>query len=404
VLPAIRVPANRAQFPAFRREDLTIELGRSEGEGGLHYLVRIEGGGKVEIVIFAGGLIEGTHDYRIPVERVDRLAAMFRAAGFWSLAPSYGPTSGPGRSESLGVRVGETWHRVEESDGAVDGMPPIVDALQDAVDDAAQTARWVKGDEHSIAILEAMPHFSYDSELGTRLLFALTARDAPEALALQVLDRGVPIDAPSPCSICPETSTRDYLFSAIIRNRRLALFRRLNSDESFARILPGNRNRLLAEAAGVHSLYLVERLLARGASANPPRNPMGQDDPLIAALRQGPDKAAAEGGEQEAVVRFLLSHGADVRARDGTGQIALQHAYDDEPLFARLLLQAGADVNAATPDRAPILYLTDDEDIALIALAAGADRTLRDEDGYDLAEIARRKRWPRVERLLAGGR
>jgi hypothetical protein len=92
-----------------------------------------------------------------------------------------------------------------------------------------------------------------------------------------------------------------------------------------------------------------------------------------------------------------------LEAKDGIGWTALQHAYDDDPRLARMLIAAGAKVDAAkTGDDQPLLYLTDEEEIALIAIEAGADLGRKDSDGHTLAEIARRKRWSRVQALLAG--
>lgn len=141
-------------------------------------------------------------------------------------------------------------------------------------------------------------------------------------------------------------------------------------------------------------------IIARGASAATPSPGFWQVPPLIEAVLPVRGRLAPD-ADQAAVIRLLLRHGAVVNARNHIERTALQYAHDDPPEIARLLIAAGADVDAATDDIPPILYTTDDEEIALIALGAGADRTLRDREGYELAEIARRKGWRRVEAMLA---
>jgi hypothetical protein len=401
-VPAVRIPARPTPFPAFRPADLEIELARSSCEGCLHYVVRVRGDGQVQIVLFGGALVEGTYDYAIPVERVDRLVALFRAADFGSLAPIYGDIGTHAPRTDLRFSIGDMdWHGVTESNGAIDGMPDSVPALAAAIDEAVDSARWTEGNERSLATIEGLPNFSFRNVLGTNLLFALIASEAvPEALVLAVLDRGVPIDAPSPCSSCPETSDRDRILYAAILNGRFALFDRLNTDESIARVSEPYRDRLLQAAANVRSPRLIEKMVARGASAATPGPGFWQVPPLIEAVLPVRGRLAPD-ADQAAVIRLLLRHGAVVDARNHLGRTALQYAHDDPPEIARLLIAAGADVDAATDDMPPILYTTDDEEIALIALGAGADRTLHDREGYALAEIARRKGWRRVEAMLA---
>jgi len=77
--------------------------------------------------------------------------------------------------------------------------------------------------------------------------------------------------------------------------------------------------------------WYAERLLAAGASPNPPGDPLG---PMTTAIALG-----SAGG-----VRLLLDRGADINAHERTGNTALLTALDmDQFAAAELLLARGAD-------------------------------------------------------------
>jgi ankyrin len=112
---------------------------------------------------------------------------------------------------------------------------------------------------------------------------------------------------------------------------------------------PGDRTSgvdLLSWAAFGGASATAELLLERGA------------DPDTGALH------FAAGGARLALVRLLLSAGADVNRRDpATGRTPLHAAIGagpdgEAPEVVRVLLAAGADVNATTPDGASALDMS----------------------------------------------
>lgn len=396
-LPAERLPTRHVAFPDAGREDVTITLERTGCFGSCPgYTVTLKGDGSVLFVGQGFVLAEGEHRYSVPVARIDALIAQFRQGDFWSLDDKYEASITDSATYTLSFSAGGQTKTVSDYVGPMVGMPAIVRKLEAAVDEAADTARWIRGDAGTIAALEA-EHFDFHSPAaGAMVLDAVEG--GPDAVVFGLLDRGAPLDVPARCFGCPGGKTvRGQVLRTAVTKGRLAVFDRLDTGAIFARVDQADLDRLLMAAALARSPHMVQRLLALGA--NPRATDKEKGSALIQALDDPYDRIAPD-ADQEAVVRLLIARGAPIEARDEIGWTALQTAYDDDPRLVRLLLAHGARVDAAAKGDQPLLYLTDDEEIALIALQAGADRTLKDSEGHTLPEIARRKRWTRVERLL----
>ena len=170
----------------------------------------------------------------------------------------------------------------------------------------------------------------------------------------------------------------------------------------------------LVHAAEIGDVAKVRALLDAGANPNLPKN--------FSALE------AASAAAYPQVIEELLKHHPDVNQRDSAGRTALnapgQSAFgrpgENPAEVARLLIQAGADVNAQdniygntplheVPDAATAtvlihagaslnrrnvegqtaLMLTLDPQVARVLLDAGADKTVRDKDGKTALDLAR---------------
>lgn len=396
VLPPATVPPRRVAFPEVAREQVTITLRRHGCYGVCAiYDVTIRGDGRVRFNGIGETLLDGIREYSIPVERVDRLIDRFRAADFWSLDSHYQAMVTDSPTYELTFAAGPLSKTVTDYVGHLAGMPDAVRELEDAVDEAADTSRWIHGNEATLDALAAAG-FDFRSEQAAHLLIA-SIGVAPDSLPLGLIDRGAPLDAsPPPCHGCWESSVREAALAAAILHGRPAVFDRLYSDAAIRTMADEQRDGHLLAAAYVHSPHIVGRLLAGGARIG--ARSYGAGTVLHRALDE-PWELAPD-ADQPALVRLLLARGVDVSATDGIGWTALQQAYDNGAEIVRMLLAAGADVNAGAAGGHPLLYLTRDEEVALIALEAGADRTLRDMDGRTLPEIARRYGWSRVLALL----
>ena len=104
------------------------------------------------------------------------------------------------------------------------------------------------------------------------------------------------------------------------------------------------------------------------------------------------------------IVRILVDAGADVNARDKDDDPLLYTAVRvREPEIVRILVDAGADVNARDKDDDPLLYTAvrvREPEIVRILVDAGADVNARDKDDDPLLYTAVRVREPEIVRIL----
>ncbi|HEX9948472.1 MAG TPA: DUF6438 domain-containing protein, partial [Allosphingosinicella sp.] len=210
--PRWRDPA--APLPPIDYSSLVIRLVRSACLGPCpDYSVTIHGSGAVVFTTLTpalegapeahrqfgpggGVLFPGEHRTRIDRQTLDALIERFRAAHFFGLEPEYAARVTDGPTYLLSFKSGGRGWSVTDYVGGLVGMPPVVSELEAAVDKAAGTARWVSGDESSIAALKE-EGFDFRSQEAADLaaFLSLTGR-GPDALIVGLLEAGVSPDQP----------------------------------------------------------------------------------------------------------------------------------------------------------------------------------------------------------------
>jgi len=170
----------------------------------------------------------------------------------------------------------------------------------------------------------------------------------------------------------------------------------------------------LVRAAEVGDVAKVRALLDAGADPNLPKNFSALEAAAAAAyprvveemLKHHPDvnqrdsagrtalnalgqSAVGRPGENLAeVARLLITAGADVNAQDNIYANTPLHEVPDAA-SAKVLIQAGAQLNRRNVEGQTALMVTLDPDVARVLLEAGADKTVRDKNGKTALDLAR---------------
>ena len=152
VLPPEKLPKTHVPFPAYEgkaadRKALLITLERTVCYGTCPaYVLRIHGDGRVEFdgQRFVGAT--GRQAASISVASVDALVEEFRKADFFSLNGEYRYSVTDNPACVVSISVGGQKKQVIDYVGERAGMPADVTRLEEAIDKAADSERWIKGD------------------------------------------------------------------------------------------------------------------------------------------------------------------------------------------------------------------------------------------------------------------
>jgi len=405
-----------AAFPPIDYSDLRIRLTRSACYGDCpDYSVTIDGGGGVLFSTRStapqgapesrsgsgpggGVLLPGEHRARIDRAALEALIGKFRAARFFGLEPEYSAATTHSPTYVLAFETGGRSWTVTDYEGEEAGMPPVVTELEKAVDEAAGTARWVTGDESSIASLRA-EGFDFRSRKAAELTaFLALAGKSTDGMIIGMLETGVspnhPIvfDEGEPATPLGET----LLIGAIARHRR-ALFDHLAGRGWLKRVSRAKLSKAFAESGGGCDPAIARALVAAGADPGArTEQPSGAMESagataLIAAVTySGP----CHGVEPKPVVEALLALGVKVNAVDDAGENVL-YAVED-PDLQELLLAAGARADVRNKKGNSPAFSSWNDRIVLGLLDAGANPKGRYPDGRTLREQALERDMPSV--------
>lgn len=155
--------SEEARFPAVDYSKLRITLTRSACFGSCpDYQVIVRGTGDVDFSTLekpidessdlyrqsspsVGVKIPGRHHARIDRTHIDALLEKFRAANFFALRGEYRWRVTDNPTYTIAIDTGHGSKQVIDYVGQQDGMPKAVTEIENAVDTAADTKRWIKG-------------------------------------------------------------------------------------------------------------------------------------------------------------------------------------------------------------------------------------------------------------------
>jgi hypothetical protein len=260
----------------------------------------------------------------------------FRAADFWSLDAQYVANVTDLPAYEVSLTVGGTTKVLTDYAGQMVGMPSAVTALEQAIDEAADSDRWINGNAETISSLEA-EHFDFHGR-GAADLLANAARDAPDAVVFALLDRGAPLDGLT--NNGDDDDKRLSAIEAAAMNGRLAVVRRLISAGAFSKGGKALISATLRASVASQRADVVAEILKYHPDVNSPDK---RGDTALALIFTGAhphlgDKDAPD--EDAAIIRMLGKAGANPNLPNSEHEGLLELAYSKEDKDA--LISIGA--------------------------------------------------------------
>ncbi len=395
--------------PAKGEDDVLITLERSACFGPCpDYTVTIDGKGNVRFQTQAddgpgaadvhrefswddGVLVSGDHRDRIDPAVVRDLVAQFRAANFFGLKDKYVARITDSATYVLTFRQGGRTKRVIDYVGSEVRMPASVTALEDAVDKAAGTARWVYGAEGLVTWLES-EGFDFTSQQARDMALAGALGDAAESTVMALLERGAALDGAVniPFGGGKGVLGKELALAAVSQGRA-ALFNHLAARGWVERA--GARKLEVAFADAGCSPALVEAFVQRGLTIDTPGE---EGETALTGLANNYRCNTFENTLEMA--RALLDAGADPNHRNDAGETAI---FDVEYLpLLDLLYARGARADVTDKEGNSAVFSSGTDEIVVRHLQAGASRKGRFYDGSTLEERMRKHPLPLVRQWL----
>jgi Domain of unknown function (DUF6438) len=319
----------------------SIRLSRSACFGSCpSYSVVIHGDGNIEFHGEHYVAMPGNHQARISPEAVARLLERFRAAQFFEFKDKYVASVTDNPTYCLELAIGAKKKTITDYVGTWVGMPTIVSELEDAVDEAAGTDRWVSAGPGTLAAMQAAGIAPNSERAGEILVHAVESGKGEAVRSLLLAGAPVRHSGANHSDMSLLTAT------SYIRDResQQAVFKALLENAEVRADKAGIQD-ALGRVAGEGNVEVARMLIAAGAD---PRQLFRERHQSVGTPDQTYLMRAAASGVWE-MLDDALSRPHDIHAVDSQGRSAVGHVLWSAPPMEYIfplvdrLLAVGAD-------------------------------------------------------------
>lgn len=442
LVPPERLPNKHVKPPRLLpTSDVTIVLERSACFGACpSYTVTVNTSEGITFDGRSNVVALGKHTDKADGNQVRKLAKEFITADFYSMNASYRAMVTDNPTYILSISIDGHQKQIEDYVGSWVGMPEVISDLEDEVDAFAHTQRWIEGSDGLVKALRA-GKYNFNS-YGAQAILREAANRGQAATVRELLKAGVPLKPlPQPKNQGTDTTgswtPSGWLTSAGSHPDTLQAL--MNADAS--EYDQNDKDLALVTAAQSGNVEAAQELIAYGANPNADLSKSvvrgssggmtlegagagsiliyaaesGNPDMVRLILQYQPNLEARNFKGRTAIfaaglcnsykdgacaecVRLLVQAGANVNARDNDGNTPLHETFLTD--VEGELLKSGANVNARNNDGETPIFTTVDNDAIPLFIKYGADLTIRNNKGQTVMEAAKADKGPLRQQAL----
>ncbi len=359
------------------------------------YHVELHGDGRALYSSNRPDYVLGPQAYHVDPKAVAHVLQDAADADFWSLRDSYPADAAPSDPYESRIEItlgGVTKSLIDHSGGMNSGLTRDGHFFAYGIRHTVDVNFWWHPTQATIAQLQANG-FDFTSAAAERYLLQIMANSGVnDATVLAVMALGAPRDAQGTSDDAPHN-----LLEAALSTGRAAIAGQMISDGALKTGKDIDAAKLaLAFQAAITSgdLATADLILPyHPAMTYPdPDDPTVQTSVLFLLPNHDPEAAPTD------LTQRLLDLGADVNARDSTGQTLLHRVLGNRDMII-FLLAHGADINAVDHLGQTPLVAGYEEDMAMFLLEHGADPRAG-KDPQALRDLFSHHEWPGVRLWL----